>query len=276
MLNPRSFLLKCGLGLGLIAMIGVLWWCSIKPSNTRDWADDVAHGVTGEIEDRDVTLHNVRNFEWRTLDDYTPRWETRRYNIDDLNAVDLFLSVWDNPAIAHTLVSFGFKDGRYLTFSVEIRKEKGEAFSSFAGFFKTYEIALIAAEERDIIRLRTNIRKESVSLYRVQLGPAQREALFLSYIERGNALAREPKFYNTITANCTTVVYDMIRMIIPTLPLDYRVMLSGYLPGYIYKIGGFGRDLTLDQIVSAAGISAKALALDPDTDFSAGIRKAGH
>ncbi|PZP56368.1 MAG: hypothetical protein DI586_03955 [Micavibrio aeruginosavorus] len=243
-----------------ISIAFVAWWMNIAPSNNRVWADDVAHTVTGRVSGDQITLYNVRNFEWRGLDEYDARWETREYDLSTLNSVDLFLSTWGNLDIAHTLISFGFSNGDYVTFSVEIRKEHDESFSEVAGFFKQYEVALIAADEGDIIHTRTNIRHEDVSRYRVNLTPEQRKSLFLSYMQRGNELAETPSFYNTITANCTTVVFDMIRLIVPSLPLDYRILVSGRLPSYIYDIGGFGHELSLREITNQSSITQRAQA----------------
>lgn len=247
-------------------------WFSIRPSNNRTWTDDVAYTVTGTISGNHAVLHNIRNFTWRSLKDYDKRWETRQYDLSKLSSVDLFLSTWGNPDIAHTLVSFGFSDGEHVVFSVEIRKEQHEDFSEIAGFFKQYEIALIAASERDIILTRTNIRKENVSMYHVLLSPEQRKALFISYVERGNALAEKPVFYNTLTANCTTVVFDMVRLIVPSIPLDYRILVSGRLPSYIYDLGGFGHDIAFPEMMSHAHITARAQKIKEHENYSEFIR----
>lgn len=256
-----------------VFLVSLCWWHSIYPSNERTWADDVARTVNGTISGNIATLYNVRDFTWRSPTDYDQSWETRNYDLSKLSSVDLFLSSWGNPDIAHTLVSFGFSNGDFVTFSVEIRKERHEAFSEIAGFFKQYEIALIAADENDIIKTRTNIRKEDVLLYRVLLSPAQRKELFLSYIERGNRLTETPVFYNTITANCTTVVFDMVRLIVPSLPMDYRILLSGRLPSYIYDIGGFGHALSFNELAAHALITPLAQEAGSDDDFSQLIRK---
>ncbi len=253
-------------------LLCLLWWSFIHPSNDRIWADDVAHTVTGSVEGSRVTLHNVRNFTWRTVTDYDQSWETRDYDLNKLSSVDLFLSTWGNPDIAHTLVGFGFTDGSHVVFSVEIRKERHEVFSEIAGFFKQYEIALIAADENDIIRTRTNVRKEDVSMYRVLLTPEQAKKLLLSYVHKGNRLAKEPEFYHTLTANCTTVVYDMIRLIVPGIPMDYRILLSGRLPAYIYDLGGLGRETTLQDIMDRASISARAQEIKEHENYSKFIR----
>ena len=186
--------------------------------------------------------------------------------------MDLLNSVWSNPAIAHTLVSFGFADGRHVVFSAEIRKERGEAFSEIGGFFKEFELVLIAAEEGDIVRLRTNIRRETVSLYPLLLPPQIARALFMSYIEKANALAAQPEFYQTITANCTTIVFGLARLIDPGIPFDWRIIVSGYLPDYLYDRGLIRTDLPLSKVKKQAEISSRAQAAPILGDYSRAIR----
>lgn len=254
----------------LAALLG--WWSTIRPSNARIWADDVARQLHGELDGSRVTLHEVRDFDWRSLEDYTPRWETREYDLDALRSVDVALSYWTGPAIAHTLVSFGFADGRYLTFSIEIRKERGERYSALGGFFRRFETSLIAADERDILRVRTNVRGEDVYLYRVALPPAGIRSLFLAYLAEAERLRRRPRWYNTATSNCTTVVFEMTRHIVRGLPLDYRLLVSGYLPEYLHEIGGLTPGYSLRQLRAAGRITERAKAADRAADFSARIR----
>lgn len=224
-------------GLLVAAVVVGLWWSSIKPMADRDWAEDVARGVTGQVEEGIVTLRNVRDFTWSTPDTFTAAWRDETVRLSDLKTVDLVTSVWANPAIAHTLISFGFADGRHIVFSAEIRRERGEAFSEIGGFFKEFELVLIAATEADMIRLRSDVRGESVSVFPLQLTPDQREALFRSYISLGNELAETPRFYQTVTSNCTTIIWRLARTVDDRLPLDWRVLLSGYLPGYLHDLG---------------------------------------
>lgn len=249
-----------------------LWWGGVTPRNDRDWAPDVAHGVTAEIDGDVITLRNVRNFDWRTENEGLARWETRVYRLSELESLDVFTSVWDSPAIAHTLVSFGFSGGRHLVFSAEIRREKGEEFSSIGGFFKQFEMVLIAADERDIVRLRTNFRKEDVSLFPVDADAKFRRALLLSYLEYGNHLATHPEWYETIRSNCTTVVYRLARTLAPGAGLDWRILFSGYLPDYLYDHGYIARVLPLAEVKQRARISAIGLRTAPEADYSAAIR----
>jgi hypothetical protein len=255
----------------LVVLMG--WWSTIQPSHQRVWADDVARMVTGKVDGNLVTLDQVRNFDWRSDTDYTARWEPRQYDLNQLQSVDVAMSYWMGPAIAHTLVSFGFSDGRYLTFSIEIRKERGESFDGLAGFFKRYETVLIAADERDILRVRTNVRDEDMWLYRLKMPQAMMRSLFLSYLDEGEQLKQHPRFYNTLTGNCTTIVYQMARRITPGLPLDWRLLASGYLDRYLYDLGALAGQGEFAALRQQAHITAKARAADQAADFSARIRQ---
>lgn len=263
--------------LGLMCVAAVLmlgWWSSLQPSHERIWADDVAQLLEAEVDGSHVTLRNVRNFDWRSETDYTSRWETREYDLDQLVSADLLLSYWMGPAIAHTLVSFGFADGKQLVFSLEIRKESHESFSAIAGFFRQYEVVLIAADENDIVRVRTNARGEEVQLYRLNLTPEQLKTAFLGYLEQAQAIRQEPRFYNTLTSNCTTIVMDLARQIADGLPLDYRVLLSGYFAEYAYEQGALAPGQDYAALQSAGDITARARSFTGTPDaFSGAIRQ---
>jgi hypothetical protein len=250
----------------------LLWWHSIKPSSNRVWADDVAQMTSGEVSGSQVVLHNVRNFDWRTDHDYTQRWETRTYDLDKLNGVDLITSYWSYSAIAHVLVSFGFDDGQHVVFSVEVRRERAEEFSEIGGFFKEFELSVIAADERDVIRVRTNVRGEDDYLYRIRMPVTDMRALFLAYVGEADSLTREARFYNTITVNCTTLIYHMMKGIVGHLPLDYRLLLSGYLPAYVHKVGGLDTRHSLDELRRLGRITDRAHQADHSDTFSADIR----
>ncbi len=249
------------------------WWQGIAPSNDRVWADDVSKTLRGSVAGHIVTLDNVRDFKWRSDTDYTPRWETRVYDLDALQSVDMVLSYWDGPAIAHTLVSFGFADGRHVVFSVEIRKERGEQFSELGGFFKQFELSVVAADERDVLYVRAGPRAENVYIYPVRMPLPEMRELFLSYMRTANELADTPRFYHTVTANCTTLVYRMVRAIVPGLPLDYRILLSGYLPEYLYDQGGLDTSLPLQTLRERGFVGIPPILGEDSIGFSRSIRR---
>ncbi|MGO1001251.1 Lnb N-terminal periplasmic domain-containing protein [Lysobacter sp. CA196] len=258
----------------LLALAGVLlWWSTLRPSQHRAWADDVARHLHAHVDGDRVRLDNVRNFDWRSDSDYTPRWERREYDLGRLQSADLVLSYWMGPAIAHTLVSFGFDDGRKLVFSVEIRKERGEEFSTLGGFFREFETALVAADERDILRVRSNVRNEEVYLYRLRLPKAALRSLFLGYVAQARELERQPSFYNTLTSNCTTIVFDLMRQIAPGLPLDYRLLLSGYLAEYAYDQDGLMAGYDYRSLHGRGRVTDRARAAGDSSAFSELIRE---
>lgn len=267
--------LPLGFAVLFVSLLG--WWNGIKPSHERDWIPELAHLPTIAREGDTFTVTNLRNFRWRTEQDYDQRWETRRYDLAKLEGTDIFLSYWTAEAIAHLLVSFTFSDQPPLTFSVEIRREKGEEYSALAGFFRSYEMAYVAADERDIVALRTDARGEDTRLYRLSASPAQSRDLLLAYAKDINDLADQPRWYNTLTTNCTTVVFHLVGQVAPewkfSLPLDPRVLLSGYLAGYLQQIGALRQDIPLAELTRLSRISERARTLSPDDpEFSAKIR----
>lgn len=262
-----------GLLVFILAFGGMLiWWNRIAPSNEGLWADDVAQMTTGTVEGNRVILHNVRNFDWRSAMDYTQRWETRSYDLDRLRSVDMIMSYWGMQAIAHMLISFGFGDGSQVVFSVEIRRQTFQAFSEIGGFFKEFELSIIAADERDVVRVRTNIRGEDDYLYQLRMPLAAMRQLFLGYVEEANRLAGAPRFYNTVTVNCTTLVYQMMKRIVGHLPLDYRLLFSGYLPEYVYSVNGLNQAFSLETLRQRGRITDRAKLSDRSPSFSADIR----
>ena len=218
-------------------------------------------------------MHDVRNFAWRSDEDFTQRWETRSYDLRELASVDLIASYWMGPSIAHLIVSFGFGAGVQLAFSIEIRRERGEAWSNWAGFFKVYELITVAADERDVVRVRTGVRGEDVYLYRIATTPAFRRALLTAYIADCNALAKRPRFYHTLSTNCTTQIVRLVRAAGHRLPFNWRMIASGHAPAYLHRTGVLDARVAFARVRAAAAISARARAADGAPDFSARIRE---
>jgi Domain of unknown function (DUF4105) len=250
----------------------LVWWASIRPSNDRDWGAAVADGVTGSLNGDRLTVDKVRNFRWNSETDFVERWEQRSYDLSKLQSLDLYLVYWMGPAIAHAIMSFGFQDGRYLDFSIEVRRTRNEEFSAVAGFFKANELVYIGADERDLLALR-KVRHEDVRLYRLATPPAQARALLVQYIGQANDLAVHPRFYNTLTTNCTTTIFDMSRAVKSSIPLDWRIILTGYLPGYLYERGAVDTRIPLAELIRRADVNSRIDARLNEIEFSSFIRE---
>lgn len=217
--------------------LGLIWYFGLEAKQDREWNPEVAKILSYERQGDLVTLHNVRNFDWHQDGSFTERWETRHFNLNQITGVNVITSYWMGPKIAHTLVSFDFKNQKPVTFSIEIRKENTEDFSAIGGFFRKFELSLVASDEKDIIYTRSNIRGEQVYFFPTNMSSSAAKALFNEYLDKADDLAKQPKWYNTLTSNCTTLVFDMVQAISQKpLPFDYRLIASGYLPNYMYDL----------------------------------------
>ncbi|WP_445116596.1 Lnb N-terminal periplasmic domain-containing protein [Acinetobacter sp. WZC-1] len=242
----------------------LVWYFNIPARQDRDWSPDVARILSYEKHGNGiVTLHNIRNFTWYSEDQSDPHWDSRTYNLNHIRGINIITSYWMGPQIAHTLVSFDFTDQRPLVFSIEVRKEKTEGFSAIGGFFRQFELSLIAADEKDIIYTRSNVRGEQVYFFPINMPKAEMQALFLEYLKKSDELRAQPRWYNTLTSNCTTLVFDMIQAIDPhKLPRDYRLLASGYLPNYLYDLGALDHHWSIREWYQHAHINPKTAGFD--------------
>ncbi len=247
----------------------------IPASNDRDWQPEVSQTPYATINGDLVTIHGVRNLDYRTETDFTPRWETRTYDLSRLDSVDLIAVYWGSKAIAHTMLSFGFGGKDYVAISIETRKEIGESYSTIAGFFRHYELVYIVADERDIIRVRTTYRQpqEDVYVYRVRAPLANGRRVFLDYIKTMNEMRKRPRFYNTLTTNCTTGVWLHTKMNPESPPLSWKILLSGYVPDYLYDLGRLDTTRPFAELERLSLVNARAHAADRDPAFSQRIRE---
>jgi hypothetical protein len=257
-------------GLATVVLLG--WWTTVLPRNDRNWSADVARLPHGEVHGDLLTLENVRNFDYRSETDWTERWETRTYDLSKLEGVDLFLSYWGSPTIAHTIMSWRFSDGQHLASSIELRKEVGEVYSPIAGFFRRYELYYVTADERDLVRLRTNYRGENVYIYPLRMPVGRARKVLLDYVASMNALVTTPDFYNTLTQNCTTTIRTHILHIGGAMPLDYRLYANGYSDQLLYERDAIDTSRPYDAVRASSSIDARAKAADQDPAFSARIR----
>jgi len=259
-------------GVGFLAVL--IWFNTLRPTNDRDWQPDVAKVAWAEVSGDKLTFHNVRDFDYRSETDFTPRYEDRVYDLAKLRGLDLVMSYWGSPAIAHTIMSWDFEGSRPLAISIETRKSKGQEYSAIKGFFRHYEIIYIAADERDVVRVRTNYRGEDDYLYRLKVAPPSARALLMDYIASMNALVETPEFYNALVDNCTTSIRQHVTHVATTVPpLDWRLLANGYGDQMLYDRGRIDTRLPFAELRAKSYINAKAKALDQDPTFSQGIRE---
>ncbi|MBC7940238.1 MAG: DUF4105 domain-containing protein [Chitinophagaceae bacterium] len=255
----------------------VLWFIGIEPSNDRDWQPDMALLPHATIEGDQVRVHNIRNVRYRSETDYTPAYYDKTFDLKRLTGVDLVSVYWMGPAIAHTILSFEFDGSDHLAISIETRKKNGDSYSTLRGFFKQYELAYVVGDERDVIGLRTNHRHdppEDVYVYRLRGDLENGRRLFKEYMKQVNALKAGPKFYNTLTSNCTTDIWTNTLVNDDHLPLSWKILLSGYVPQYLYEAGRLDTRLPFEELMRRAHVNARAQAADGASDFSRRIRVA--
>ena len=249
------------------------WWLTLIPSNDRPWQPDVRQTAWGEIAGDTVTLHNVRNCEYRTETDYTPRWETRTVRLSRLTGIDLAINYWGSPWTAHPIASFQFADVPPVCFSIETRKEVGESYSAIAGFYRQYELIYIVADERDVIRVRTNFRKgEDVYLYRTTATPGQARTRFIEYLAALNTLRDHPRWYNAATTNCTTSIRTQ-QDAAKRAPWDWRILINGKGDEMMFERGSLqAGGLAFPDLKARSLINDRARTANEAPDFSARIR----
>ncbi len=263
------------------AMLGVVgmcvavfaWWSAIEASNDRDWLADVARAPTAAIDGDLVTIRKVRNFHYRSETDFDERWEERTYDLSKLIGVDMFMSYWGSPWIAHTIVSWEFDDGQHLAISIETRKEKGEAYSAVLGFFRQFELYYVVADERDVVGVRTGYRGEEVYLYRLGTSVETARALLLDYLGEINRLAVKPEWYNAATHNCTTAIFGHTENIAAANPWDWRILVNGSLDELGYERGTIDTSLPFVELRKRSNITERARAAASAPNFSHRIRQ---
>lgn len=261
----------------LVAFVLVLtWWLLMPPKNTRNWQDDLATLAWADIAGDKVTVHNIRNNDYRTDSDFIVRHYDKTFNLSKLKGVDLFLVYWGSPKIAHTMMSFNFEGQGNVCFSIETRKEKGEDYSTIKGFFRQYEITYVVADERDLVRLRTNYREngkgEDVYLFRLNASPEVTRKVFLSYLNEVNRLKKRPQWYNALTDNCTTSIRQHTMPYSPDSQLDWRLIVNGYIDEMLYERNRLDTSLPFAELKQRSYINPKAQAADQNPTFSQLIR----
>ena len=256
----------------IVVAIGLVlgWWLTLQPRQYRDWKPEVALSPYATIEGDIVTMHNVRNFIYRTEVDFTPRYEQRRLDLRKLRGMDMFITTWGSPYMAHPILSFDFGDDGRICFSIETRPERGEEYSALGGLYRRFELIYIVADERDVVRVRTNYRRgEDVYLYHINVrGPRQS---FLEYVRTVNELHETPRWYNAITDNCTSAIRQQ-RSVDERMRWDWRMLVNGYGDELLYDKGAIDRSLPFVELKRRSHINQRAKAANDAPDFAARIR----
>ncbi|MEA3208044.1 MAG: hypothetical protein QOE70_1101 [Chthoniobacter sp.] len=263
---------KLGAVFAAFALV-LAWWFTLKATNEANWQPDVAQLGWAEINGDEVTLHNVRNCDYRTEMDYTPRWETRTVRLSQITALDLAINYWGSPWMAHPIASFQFADAPPVCFSIETRKKAGQSYSAIGGLYRQFELIYIVADERDVIRVRTNYRQgEDIYLYRTSTTPAQARERFHEYLRSLNQIRDHPRWYNAITTNCTTNIRDQ-HPAAERIPWDWRLLLNGKADELMFERHTIvTAGLPFAELKPRALINAAAKAANDAPDFSARIR----
>jgi hypothetical protein len=252
-----------------------VWWNMIPASNDGDWQIDVSRPPHVDWNGDVVTVHDVRDFEWTSATDAKPRWEDRTYDLSKLESGWFAVSYWDgNRAIAHTMLSFGFEDGRYLALSIETRKIRGQEYSTWRGSFKQYTLFYVLADERDVLRVRTNRRDEDLYLYPLANASKERlRGMLTSVLVKADELAANPEWYMTLVKSCTTGLVPHIEVGAPAPISCTDVVMNGYTDELAYRRGGIPNDRPFEEVRAAHRVTDVARALDKDPDFSRKIRE---
>jgi len=272
-MRRRRWLVALGLP-ALLSLPFVYVQLAERPSLDRDWSPDQSVMPNAAIDGDKVTIDKVRNFTYRAPDDYTPAYEQRSYDLARLDSVWFMVERFgDAPAIAHTLVSFGF-GGEYVAISVEIRKERGEVYSALKGLLRQYELMYVVADERDAIGLRTNFRRDPVFLYPVKTTRERMRTMFVEMLARANRLSLEPEFYNSLTNNCTSNIVAHVNTLAPrSIPFSYKTLLPAYSDRLAYELGLIPDDQPFDRVQAAHRIDLVAQQGPVGPDFSRRIRE---
>ncbi|MES2215797.1 MAG: DUF4105 domain-containing protein [Patescibacteria group bacterium] len=247
----------------------------IRPSHDRDWSEDQALLPYAEITGDQVFIHNIRNFTYASTTSYTAHYYDKKFDLSKLKKVYYVVEPFSGFAgAAHTFLSFEFDGYQFMAISVEIRKEKGETFSALKGLFNQYELMYVIADERDVIKLRSNYRKDDVFVYPIRTTPEKARALFLDMIARANGIKEKPEFYNTLTNTCTTNIVSHVNKISPKrVPFSLKVLFPAHSDELAYKLGLIDTDLSFDEARMRYKINDRALKYADDPNFSVKIRE---
>lgn len=256
----------------LVALVLIYYWGFIPPSNDRHWRKDVSVLPWAEIKGNLVTVHNIRNSEYRSIEDFDLHFYDRTFDVNKLRSMDFYMCFWAPIPFCHTMMSFGFDDGNYLCVSIETRPEEHESYSVLRSCFKQYELIYVAGDEKDLVRSRTNLRDEALYLYHIDTTDAAMRRIFLDYCRRMNELKAHPEWYYILTRNCTTDIPRRDGENRWKLPESWKVILNGLVDRYLYGERSLDNRMPLVELRKVGHIDTRAHNADHDPEFSRAIR----
>ena len=258
----------------LVMFLGVVvWWISISPSHDREWRPEVAVMPRAIIDGDRVRITGVRNFDYVSRNDFTVRCEEREMLLSHLTALDFYVSYWSEGPVGHTFLSFIFDNAPPLSISIETRPEVGEGFAPIASLFKQFELIYVVGDERDLVGVRTNHRREPVYLYRLNTSADDARRLLLVYLARINELADQPEFYHLLSNSCTINIVRYANAAGRAGRFDIRHLFNGLVDSYLYHSGRVDTTLPFDELRRRSLINEAAQAADGAPDFSQRIRR---
>ncbi len=250
-----------------------------RPRADRNWSEDMARTATAEfLADGRITLKNVRDWTYGAV--LEKPWRDITVDPAKITGASFFLEPFAQwRAVGHAFPSFEFDGAGALSFSVEARRQVGQEYSAWRGAFRAYELAYQWGTERDFVTRRLLYLKHPLRLYPSTLDAATAQQLFRDLAAEANTLAARPRFYNTLSLNCTNVLAYIINRHAPhALPPDISWFLPGYSDEYLMREGYIAIDggsieqtkLLHDLTPHRAAVAAMATA--PHAEFSARLR----
>ena len=264
-------------GAGILFVIVFVQLLFEKPKRYKDWIESCKKPPIVRIS-KDmgmVKIDNVREFKWRSVDDYDAAWVTRSYYLDQLDSLDLIVEpLGDSKLFAHSMLSFGFGPERKVVISAEVRKEEGESFSLLPGLYKQFELMYQVNSERDALTLRGCEEGTQLYIFPIKANQEFMKSLFLSMTEKAGKLTDEPKFYHSLRANCTTELFDHIKKNYDgSISYGRGVLFPAQSGKVLHEMGWMDTDLDYDAAMEQfrSGMRVRKFADNPD--FSKKIRE---
>src|SRR5690606_32481067 len=221
----------------------------LSPQTNRAWSEDQSVMPTATFNGDEVTISNVRNFQYDKNGSVTKDFYDKSYNLSEISFLDLSLSTLPVIGGAHPILLFGFENGDRVAISIEARREEGETYSAFKGILPMYETIFVIADEQDAIGRRLIERDTATILYPLNVSKEFAQKLFISLLERANSLTTNPEFYNTLTHNCVNNLVREANTLHPGAFPAFHIgtVFPKYADTLLYKQGYIETDLSLEE-----------------------------